>query len=57
MSNITAEHYRSFSDEDKLGLLQLMYHNLKGEPNKVKERELIIEETERVVFRLQTRKQ
>ena len=57
MNKITAEHYKAFSDEDKLGLLQLMYHNLRGKPDKVKDRELIVQETERVVFRLQTRKQ
>jgi hypothetical protein len=52
MSIITAEEYKSFSDEDKLGILQLMYHDLKGKPNRIEDRELIIQETQKVYSRL-----
>lgn len=57
MSVITAEQYRAFSDEDKLGILQLMYHDLQGKPNRTEDRELIIAETERVYERLSRRGQ
>ncbi len=55
MSVITAEQYKAFSDDDKLGILQLMYHELQGKPNRTKDRELIVQETERVYERLARR--
>lgn len=56
---MSAVDYTMLSDTDKLGLLQLLYHDLKNKEKltarDIEQKELLVQETQRVYNRIKMR--